>query len=103
MDEEALSLLDQYLGDIIEYVINKFHYDVDLDDEYGDLLSFIYYRLVRAWFKGKRPTLTELETMLQRARKQRRQLEILLSFLISRYVMRQKGAYIRHERQSDHY
>jgi|GEM_PF-1032120 len=94
MDEEALMLLEKYLGDLIESIVYKYRYNVDLEDEYEELLRFIYKRLVRAWFGGKRPTHLQFEAALRSARRKRRQLEVLLSYLISRYAARNGPIYM---------
>ncbi|KSW11926.1 hypothetical protein CF15_03790 [Pyrodictium occultum] len=87
-------LIDKYLGEIIEHVVYKYHYNVDLEDEYESLLRYIYRRLVKAWFKGRGVSLKEFEAALQNARKKRRQLEILLSYLVSRYAARNGPIYM---------
>ncbi len=95
MDEDILMLIDKYLGDIIERIVYKYQYNVDLEDEYEQLLKFIYRRLVKAWFKGRDVSYEEFEEALRNARRKRRQLEILLSYLISRYAARRGAIYIR--------
>jgi len=87
-------LLEKYLGDFIENIVYKYRYNVDLEDEYEDLLRFIYRRLLRAWFGGKRPGVLQLEAALRNARRRRRQLEVLLSYLISRYAARNGPVYL---------
>jgi hypothetical protein len=94
MTEEALMILEKYLGDMIENIVYKYNYNVDLEDEYEELLRFIYRRLVRAWFGGRSPQPLELEAALRSARRKRRQLEILLSYLISRYAARNGPIYL---------
>ncbi len=104
MDEEALNILDHYLGDIIDRVVRKYRYNVDLDEEYLDLLRYIYRRLVRIWFDGRRPSPEELEEALRNARRSRRMLEILLSFLVSRYAAKHGRVYLqRGDWREEHY
>ncbi len=93
-EEELLPLLDRYLGDIIESIVHRYQYNVDLEDEYDELLSYLLRRLSRAWFGGRRPSARELEAALRRARRRRRHLEVLLSFLISRYAARKGEVYM---------
>jgi hypothetical protein len=94
MNEEALMLIDKYLGEIIEHVVYKYRYNVDLEDEYDSLLRYIYKRLVKAWFKGQEVSLKELEAALRSARRRKRQLEVLLSYLVSRYAARNGPIYM---------
>ncbi|ABM80769.1 hypothetical protein [Hyperthermus butylicus] len=94
MSEDLLMLIDKYLGDMIEHIVYKYRYNVDLEEEYEQLLKFIYRRLVRAWFRGKDVTYEEFEAALRSARRKRRQLEILLSYLISRYAARNGPIYM---------
>jgi len=94
MDEEALILLEKYLGDLIENIVYRYRYNVDVEDEYEELLRFIYKRLVRAWFGGKQPILLQLEAALRNARRKRKHLEVLLSYLISRYAARNGPIYL---------
>jgi hypothetical protein len=91
----VLTLLDRYLGDYIENVVYKYGYNVDLDDEYEALLKYIYRKLVRAWFKGREPSPSELESTLRSVLRKRRQLEIVLSYLVSRFAARTGSIYIR--------
>ncbi len=93
MDEEALNILDHYLGDIIYKVVRKYRYNVDVDEEYPELLRFIYRRLVKTWFNGRKPAPYELEEALKNARRSRRMLEILVSYLVSRYAARHGRVY----------
>jgi len=94
MNEEALLLLDRYLGEIVENIVYKYGYNVDLEDEYEELLRFIYRRLVKAWFRNKRPKLSEFERMLRNARRRSKQLEVMLSYLVSRYAARNGAIYL---------
>ncbi len=96
MSEEALMIIDKYIGDLIERIIHKYRYNVDLDEEYEELLRFIYRKLVRAWFNSRRPDIDELERALREAKRRRRQLEVLLSYLISRYAARHGPIYLPH-------
>ncbi|MET1101245.1 MAG: hypothetical protein ABWW69_02025 [Pyrodictiaceae archaeon] len=104
MDEEALSILDHYLGDLLEKIVYEYRYNVDLEDEYEQLLKYIYRRLVRAWFDGKEPPIDMLEEKLKRARRSRKQLEILLSYLVSRFAARHGRVYLStHDWHEEHY
>jgi hypothetical protein len=98
MEEEALMLIDKYLGDLIEEVVYKYKYNVDLEDEYEELLRYVFRRLAKAWFKGKDFTFKEFERALKNARRRRKQLEIVLSYLISRYAAKNGPIYIKHEK-----
>lgn len=88
MDEEiALELISRYLGDIISHVVEEFDYGVDLEDEYDDVLYFIYRRLVRIWFNNREPSPRELEATLRRVRRRHKtKLINLVSYLVSRYA-----------------
>ncbi len=88
MDEElALEILSKYIGDIVTYIIEEDGYNIDIDEEYEDVLYFIYKRIERAWFKGKEPSLRELEKRLRLARRRQRiKLYNLISYLVSKYV-----------------
>ncbi len=94
MSEEALMLLEKYLGSLIENIVYRYRYNVDLEDEYEELLRFIYKRLVKAWFGGQHPSPLQLEAALRNARRKRKQLEVLLSYLISRYAARNGPIYL---------
>ncbi len=93
MDEEMISVVDAYLGDIIEEIITKYNYNVDIEEEYDELIYYIYRRLKRAWFNGKRTSYEDWERALETAVSKRKHLEILLSYLISRYVSRRNRMY----------
>ena len=97
MEEDALMLIDKYLGDLIEEIVYKYRYNVDLEDEYEELLRYIYRRLSKAWFKGKNFTFEDLERALRNARRRRKQLEIVLSYIISRYAAKNGAIYVRRE------
>ena len=93
-DDELLLIADKYLGDLIESIVYKYGYNVDLEDEYDELLSYITRRLVRAWFGGEKPSPKKFEAALRNARRRRRHLEVLLSYLISRYAARHGPVYL---------
>jgi hypothetical protein len=95
LDEEVLNILDHYLGDIIDRVVRKYRYNVDLDEEYPELLRYIYRRLIKSWFNGRKPSLEELEAALRDARKNKKMLEVLLSFLVSRYAAKHGRVYLQ--------
>lgn len=86
MSESALGLIEFYLGDLIEDLITRYRYPVS-EDEYDDLLRYIYKALVTGLFKGRRPDPDELESKLEDLRtREKAKLEIVLSYLISKYV-----------------
>lgn len=89
-----MMVLEKYLGDMIENIVYKYNYNVDVEEEYDELLRFIYKRLVRAWFNGRKPSPMQLEATLRSAKRKRRQLEVLLSYLISRYAARNGPIYL---------
>ena len=96
MDEEALNIIDYYLGDYIDRIVRKYGYNVDLEEEYPDLLRYIYRRLVKAWFNGRKPSPRELEEALKTAKSGRKKmLEVLLSYLVSRYAARHGRVYVQ--------
>lgn len=87
MNDEEYEILSRYLGDLLDDVVEKFKYDIDVDEEYDELLSFIYRALIRAWFKGRRPPISRLEEKLREIRRrEKKKLMILLSFYISKYL-----------------
>ncbi len=64
-----------------------FGYDVDLGEDYVDLLEFIGRNLIRGWFKDRFPSKRELEEKLRKVRRYHmRKLEIVVSFLVSKYL-----------------
>ncbi len=82
-----LDLLEYYYGDLIEKIIIENNYPIDLDDDYDYLIRFIYKSLVRAWYNGKEPKPEEFEEKLRKVReKSYGKLNILLSYMISRYA-----------------
>lgn len=100
MDEDiALEILNKHFGDLIERIIEKFEYYIDLDEEYEELLEYIYLRIIRIWFKGKQPTITEFERKLREAKKHKIKLIILLSYLISRYEKKRSIATLLSKRK----
>ncbi len=92
--EELIAVLDSYLADVIERVVRRYRYDVDLDEEYEDLLQYILRRLIKAWFNGRTPHPHELEKALRQARRKKSHLEVLVSYLVSRYVARRGKIYV---------
>ncbi len=96
MDAEALRILDEYLGDLIEDIIERYGYDVDLEGEYEDLLIYIYKRLKRAWFNNRKASYIEWQKNLHEALKHYPHLEVLLSYLISRYTTKRSKPYTQY-------
>jgi len=94
VDEDLLMILDMYLGDIVTEVIRRHGYQVVLEEEYYDLLFFIYKEICRAWFGEKTPSLRELRERLIRARRKRTELEVLVSYLVSKYLERSDTLYV---------
>lgn len=93
-EDELIDVVDSYIGEMIERVVTKYGYDVDLAEEYYELLSYITRKLVKAWFNGRKPDASELEAKLRYIRrKYPRRLNILLSYLVSRYV-RARNRYV---------
>ncbi len=92
--DELISIIDGYFGDIIERVVVDHGYDVDLNDEYYELLSYITRNLIRTWFRGKNPTLEEVEKKVRYIKNRYpRRLSMLLSYLISKYVRMRNRIY----------
>lgn len=86
-EDELIDVVDSYIGEMIERVVTKYGYDVDLAEEYYELLSYITRKLVKVWFNGRKPDTGELEAKLRYVRrKYPRRLNILLSYLVSRYI-----------------
>jgi len=87
VNDEEYEVLSRYLGDLLDDVIERYNYDVDVDEEYDDLLNYIYRALIKAWFKGRRPSISRLEGRLREVRRrEKKKLLILLSFYVSRYL-----------------
>jgi len=87
VNDEEYEILSRYLGDLLDDVIERYNYDVDIDEEYDELLNYIYKALIKAWFKGRRPSISRLEEKLREVRRrEKKKLIILLSFYVSRYL-----------------
>lgn len=88
LDEDiGVEITDRYLGSIIERVIERNRFTIDVEDEYEGLLYYIYSKLLKLWFKNSDPTEEEFEERIRYVkRKKRLQLEILLSYLVSSYL-----------------
>ena len=88
MDEDiALEVISRYLGGMIDRIIEKNGFKLDIDDDYEELLLFIYDRLIKIWFKKYKPSEEEFEDRIKHLKRRRRaHLEVLLSYLISKYV-----------------
>ncbi len=87
VNDEEYEILSRYLGDLLDDVIERYNYDVDIDEEYDELLNYIYRALIKAWFKGRRPSISRLEEKLREVRRrEKKKLIILLSFYVSRYL-----------------
>jgi len=87
LDEEEFEIMSKYLSDMLDDIVERYRYNVDLDEEYEELLEFIYRNIVRVWFRGRRPSPTELEAKLREIRRrEKRKLSILLSYYISKYI-----------------
>jgi len=96
LDEEEYEVMSKYLSDMLDEIVEKYGYNIDLDEEYEDLLEFIYRNVVRVWFKGKRPSIIELENRLKEVRRrEKRKLAILLSYYISKYIRAKKVLTLR--------
>lgn len=92
--DDLISIIDGYFGDIIERVVVDHGYDVDLNDEYYELLSYITRNLIRTWFRGKNPTLEEVEKKVRYIKtRYPRRLSMLLSYLISKYIRMRNRIY----------
>lgn len=84
---DLTEIVDYYVGDLIEKIVLEKDYPVDIEEEYEDLLNYICRRLALVWFGTRTPNPSEFEEKLKHVKKRyRRRLEILLSYLISRYV-----------------
>ncbi len=94
IDEDALMVLDMYLGDIVTGVVRRHGYPVVLEEEYYDILMYIYEELVKTWFGGREPGIRELRERLKKARKEKAQLEVLVSYLVSKYLEQSGTLYI---------
>lgn len=96
---DPLELVDYYLGNMMERIIIESDYPIDLEEEYEDLLNYLYRRLSIAWFNTATPDPVMFEEKLKEVkRKYRKRLSILLSYLISRYVSRKSTLRIKRGR-----
>jgi len=94
VNEDVLMMLDMYLGDIVTEVVRRHGYPVVLEEEYYDILMYIYEELVKTWFGGREPGIGELRERLRKARREKAQLEVLISYLVSKYLERSGALYI---------
>ena len=82
-----MEIVDNIIGEIIEDVIVDNAYEIDFEEDYDNLLYYIYSKLSKAWFGNKTPGLKEFEHKLRAVKRtQRTKLQILLSYLVSRYL-----------------
>ncbi len=89
-------VIDDVIGDLIEDIVVEYEYDIDLDEEYLDLLMYIYNKLAKAWFRDRKPDLYEFEAKLRDVRRRHKnKLKIVLSYLISRFIKERKLARAR--------
>lgn len=87
MSDTNLGIVEFYLGDFIDEIIFKYNYPLDFEDEYDTLLRYVYKTIINTFFKGKDPSPSELEKKLKTLRKRHKdKLEVVISFLISRYI-----------------
>ncbi|HEU97307.1 MAG: hypothetical protein ACP5I2_02040 [Fervidicoccaceae archaeon] len=101
---EALDLLDYYLGDDIEEILEEVdETSFDIDDEYDSLLKYIYRSIVKAWFKGSEPSKKELKEKIERYKSSRyySMLRLFLSYLISRYAEIKRAELIHRGEKDD--
>ena len=82
-----LQILEEHIDSIIEELVLKHDYAVDLEEDFDDLIRKIYKSLVKIWFKGRDPKPKEFESKI-RAAKEKRGIwfENVLSYYIAKYV-----------------
>lgn len=86
---DFIDITDSYLGDLIEEVVTKFYSELDLSDEYGDLLEFISSKMVEGLFgRESPPDPSAYESKLRRlmGRSNRTKLMNIISYLVSLYI-----------------
>ncbi|MCI4396557.1 MAG: hypothetical protein GU347_01305 [Desulfurococcales archaeon] len=86
---DVLDVLDYYLGDDIEEIAESIDdANISLEEDYEQLLKYLYRSIVKAWFDGNEPSETELKKKLERYRSDRYygQLKVMLNYLINKYV-----------------
>ncbi|AFH42987.1 hypothetical protein IOK49_05160 [Fervidicoccus fontis] len=82
-----IDILDYYIGGLVDRIVMKGYYDIDLDREYDHLMWYIYEKLVVILFKGKEPTREEFEEKMKKIRRRDAdKLKVLISYLISKYM-----------------
>lgn len=86
---DYIDITDSYLGDLIEDVVSKFYSEVDLSDEYGELLEFISNKMIEGLFgKNAIPDPALYESRLRRLvdKNNRTKLINVISYLVSQYI-----------------
>jgi hypothetical protein len=84
---DIVDVMDKYVGDLIERIIEQDYMAVEMDLDYIDLLLFIYRRLNRIWFGNNASNEDDFARTLRMHRLSNpEKLKVLLSFLISRYI-----------------
>ncbi len=86
---DFIDITDSYLGDLIEDVVTRFYSELDLSDEYGELLEFISSKMIEGLFgKESTPDPSAYESKLRRlvGRSNRTKLMNVISYLVSQYI-----------------
>ncbi len=86
---DFIDITDSYLGDLIEDVVSRFYRQLNLSDEYGELLEFISSKLVEGLFgKNITPDPSAYENKLKRllGKNNRTKLMNVISYLVSQYI-----------------
>ncbi len=85
---DYINITDVYLGDLIEDIVMKHYEDIDLSDEYGELLEYISMNLLEGFFGTRDADPIKYERTLRRIvnNKDKAILTNVISYLISKYI-----------------
>jgi len=84
--EYLTDMAEEYLGDIIEELVEKYYSDkIDLAEEYPDLLEFITLRLVNESLNGDEDP-DKFRKVIGRLSRRKSLAKAVISYLISEYI-----------------
>ena len=86
MMEYLTDVAEEYLGDMIEELVEKYYSDqIDLSEEYPDLLSFITLKLINKSLNGSEDV-GRFRRVLAKLSRRKDIAKIVVSYLISEYI-----------------
>ncbi len=85
---DYMDITDAYVGDVIEDLVLKHYSDeIDLAEEYGELLEYISRELIRGLFKTRSPSPLFYEKILKHwVSSKASLLRNVVSYLLSKYL-----------------